>query len=106
MNHDDLHPELRLSPHRKATVTLDWLFFWRQSTRDGIYSVSGALLRTGKLSHARFVGHQRSVQLEWQVDRHITVALNYAHFLTGDFLKQTQPDRSMDYLGAWVTYRF
>lgn len=106
LNHTDLHPELRLSPHQKATVTLDWLFFWRHSTHDGIYSVSGALLRTGQLSRARFVGHQPSLQLEWQADRHITVTLNYAHFLTGNFLKQTPPNKNMDYLGAWVTYRF
>lgn len=106
LNHIDLHPELRVNPHEKVTVALDWLFFWRQSMRDGLYGVSGNLLRTGQLSQARFVGHQPSIQLDLQLDRHTTITFNYVHFFSGDFLKQTPPGKDINYLGAWVTYRF
>lgn len=105
LNHIDLHPELRMNPHERVTLTLAWLFFWRQNARDGLYGVSGNVLRTG-LGSARFVGSQPSVQIDCQLDRHITFTVNYAHFFAGDFLKQAPPGKDTDYLGAWVTYRF
>lgn len=106
LNHIDIHPELRLNPHENVTVALDWLFFWRQSTRDGLYGVPGNLLRSGQLTRARFVGQQPSIQVDWQLNRHTTFTFNYAHFIAGDFLKQTPPGKDANYVAAWVSYRF
>ncbi|HMJ64381.1 MAG TPA: hypothetical protein VK615_03435 [Candidatus Binatia bacterium] len=32
-----MHPSLELNPAKELAVTVDWDFFWRESTRDAIY---------------------------------------------------------------------
>lgn len=105
-NHIDVHPQLDLALHRTVTFTLNWDCFWRESTRDGIYGPAVNLLRSGQTSDARYVGNQVEVLLEWRVNRHLTLTADYAHFFAGDFLKETPPGEDVDYVSAWLTYRF
>jgi len=102
----DIHPAVDLHLTNDLTLTGTWDMFWRQSLRDGIYNSALALLRSGQRSRSRFVGHQGEVQLEWRVDRHLSVIVNYAHFFSGSFLKDTGPAHDVDYATAWATYRF
>ena len=106
LNHRDLHPTLDLTFPRGVTLTADWVFYWRQSTRDGLYGIPGNLLRTGQLSSARFIGHQPGVEVRWRVNRHIDFTVNYARFLAGRFLRETPPGEDTTFFAAWVTYRF
>jgi len=102
----DLHPSVQLNLTERISLTPDFDFFWRQSTRDGIYSVPGALIRSGRTSQARYTGSHGNLQLEWRLDRHISLTAIYLHFFPGPFLKETQPGRNVDFLAAWFTYRF
>ncbi|PYJ85763.1 MAG: alginate export family protein [Verrucomicrobia bacterium] len=105
-NHIDVHPQLDLAFRKNVTLTLDWDCFWRESARDGIYGPAVNVIQSGQNGNARYVGNQVEAMLEWQLDRHLTLAADYAHFFAGDFLKQTTPGRDVDYFSAWVTYRF
>ena len=105
-NHRDLHPAVELSLPRNVNVMLDWIFYWRHSTRDGIYAISGNLVRTGQISRARYIGHQPEIEVRWQMDRHTEFALSYARFLTGRFLAETPPGRNTTYFALWMTYKF
>ena len=105
-NHIDVARETVSALRKDVTLTLDWDCFWRENTHDGIYGPAVNLIQSGLTSNARYVGNQAEVMLEWQLDRHITLAADYAHFFAGDFLKQTIPGRDVDYFSAWVTYRF
>jgi len=78
---------------------------WRESRDDGIYNSALVLLRSARASQARFIGHQAEVQLEWRIDRHLSLTVNYAHFFAGPFLKDTGPAHDVDYASGWVTYR-
>ena len=60
----------------------------------------------GETSSARYVGNQIEALLEWRLTRRFTLTADYAHFFAGDFLKQTTPGKDVDYLSAWVTFRF
>ncbi|MFI5339317.1 MAG: alginate export family protein [Candidatus Methylomirabilales bacterium] len=102
----DLHPSLDLHITQAVTLTLDWDWFWRESPSDGVYSPPGGLLRSGVGSGARYVGTQGEVQATWQIDRHLSVTANYTHFFTGAFLKQTGPAQDIDFVAAWVAYKF
>jgi hypothetical protein len=102
----DVHPSLDLHLTKDLSLTGTWDVFWRESDRDGIYNSALALLRSGRKTHARFVGHQAEVQLEWRVDRRLSLTANYAHFFAGSFLKDTGPAHDVDYATAWLTYRF
>lgn len=105
-NHLDLHAVLTLKPTEKLTVNLDYINFWRTSTRDGIYNVSGALLRSANNSRARFIGWQYAVEGSYQFDRHASLTINYSRFNVGGFLRQSPPAENTNYFAAWLTYKF
>jgi hypothetical protein len=101
-----LVPNLRILPKGKLMMTVGSAFFWRQSTRDAIYSINVVPLRTGQLSHARFVGILPSFRLEWPIQRHWSYTLVISRFETKQFLKETPPGKSTNYATSWVTFRF
>jgi len=101
-----LFPNLRLLPWRGITTTIGSAFFWRESTRDGIYSINVAPLRTGQLSTAHHVGAQPSVRLDWPVQRHWSYTLIVSGFQTGRFLTETPPGKVTSYVTSWVTFKF
>lgn len=99
-------PRLTLQLTKRISFSTNSFFFWRQSLRDGLYSVAGNLLRTGQLSRARYIGTQPEVEAVVRIDRHTTFTINYARFLAGPFLRETPPGRDITYFATWVTYRF
>lgn len=101
-----MFPNLRLVPLRVATLTLGSAFFWRQSTRDGIYSINVTPLRTGRLSSSRYVGAQPSGRFDWQIQRHWSYTLIVSGFITGRFLKETPPGKTTSYVTSWLTFKF
>ena len=101
-----LFPNLRVMPWRGIVTTVGSAFFWRQSTRDGIYSINVAPLRTGQLSRARYVGAQPSVRVDWPIQRHWTYTLVVSGFQTGGFLKETPPGKVTSYITSWITFKF
>jgi hypothetical protein len=102
----DLHPTLDFQLNAQITATLDWDFLWRESSADGLYGTAVNLVRSGQGSRARYIGSQPSAQLAWRIDRHLAANLAYTHFFAGAFLKETKPGSDVDYVSAWMTYRF
>lgn len=102
----DIHPalDLHLTDHLKLTA--DWDIFWRYSTNDGLYDSGGNVLRTPNGSGAKFVGHQPSLGLEWELERHTTLSAAYSHFFAGQFIRQSGPGKDVDFAAVWLTYRF
>src|SRR5262249_33941085 len=101
----DVHPMLDLHLAKDWTLSMDWDVFWRYSTHDGIYDNGGNVLRDADGS-ARFIGSQPSVQLHWDMDRHMTFDVVYSHFFAGDFIKDSGPGADVDFVAAWLVYRF
>jgi Alginate export len=101
-----LFPNLRFVPRNRFTLTVGSAFFWRESTRDGVYSINVAPLRSGQFSHARFVGAQPSVRLDSSIQRHWSYTLILSRFRAGQFLKETPPEESTNYLTSWLTFKF
>jgi alginate export protein len=105
-NLTDLHPALDLHFPHGVTFTLDWDWFWRENSQDGVYSPGGGLLRASTGSSARYVGNQIETQVAWQINRHLSLVANYTHFFAGTFLQQTGPSQDIDFVAAWVQYKF
>jgi hypothetical protein len=104
----DVTPSLRLQLG-KSSLTLESSSFWRVSLKDGIYSPSVAAappIRRGDTSQARYVATAPSATLAYPVTRHIFVSTIYTHFFAGQFLRESPPGRDVNYLSAWVSYRF
>lgn len=105
-NFIDLNPCLDLQLTERFTLIFDWDFFWRESTHDGLYNTAVAPVRSGKASDARYIGSMPQAQLYWDIDRHLSFAVIYGHFLAGQFLKETGPGKDVDYVTSWLTYKF
>jgi hypothetical protein len=104
----DLTPSIRMQ-FGKVSLTLESSSFWRESLQDGIYSpavASAPLLRRGDSSQSRYVATAPSATMAYQITRHVFVSTIYTHFLTGQFLKESPPNRDVNYVASWVTYRF
>jgi hypothetical protein len=81
--------------------------FWRTRLNDGVYDLATNLLVSGKDNRERYVGSQPSVGVYWQYNRHLLLATAYDHFFAGPFLHKAIPRRrSVDYLAAWLQYKF
>jgi Alginate export len=101
-----LDPNARVAVTERGTLSAGMAFFWRESTRDGIYGINVAPLRVGGRSRARGVGTMPSLKLDWRISRHLTYTAMYSRFLAGRFLKETQPGEDIEYVTTWLTFRF
>jgi hypothetical protein len=101
-----LNPNLRFAMSERWIASVGMAFFWRQSTRDGIYGINVAPIRPGGRSQARDIGTLPSVRLDWRISRHLTYTAIYSHFFAGRFLKETPPGEDVNYVSTWLTFRF
>ncbi|MGB9431590.1 MAG: alginate export family protein [Candidatus Acidiferrum sp.] len=106
LNFRDLHPRVLTDWGHGVTISADWIFYWRQSLDDGVYSVPGMLIRASGSSNARFVGDRPGAEMRWQATRHLWFQADYGIFYAGQFLKQTQPGRNLNYWALWAGYKF
>ena len=104
----DIHPLLALHPATvpHLTVTLDWVAFWRASRADGLYSVPYVLARPGGPAQSAYIGDQRTVQAEWDAQRHLKLELFLTYFRAGAFLRESGPGRDLTYASTRVTFLF
>ncbi len=66
INFFDVHPRVEATLPHSVTASADWIFQWRESLRDGVYSVPGFLIIPAGKSNARFVGHRPGTEVRWQ----------------------------------------
>jgi hypothetical protein len=102
----DFTPSVRMQFARTVTLTLESSSFWRENRGDGIYSPFVTPVRRGVASEARYVATAPSATLGWQATRHTFYSVIYTHFLTGKFLEENPPNRDVNYVAVWVSYRF
>lgn len=105
-NFVDLHPSVELQLARTLTFGTDVDFFWRESKRDGIYGNAVNLVRSGAGTDALYIGSAAGVFLEWRLRRHVSLRFDYGHFFAGEFIKESGSGEDVDYVSAWLTFRF
>lgn len=101
-----LQPSAELNLSRTVSLTANLAFYWRESPRDGLYSIGNAVLVSGQKSTASYIASQASVQLRWRMNRNLTWFTEYSHFFPGEFLKQSTPGRNINYWTAWLDIRY
>jgi hypothetical protein len=106
VNFIDIHPRVEGTFPHNVSASFDWLFYWRKSLDDGVYSVPGFLIRSADGSRARFVGHRPGIEVRWQVNPHLWFQGDYGIFYAGRFLKETKPGRNLNYWALWAGYKF
>jgi hypothetical protein len=106
INFIDVHPRAEATLPHSVTASVDWIFQWRESLRDGVYSVPGFLIIPAGKSNARFVGHRPGLEVRWQANRHLWFQADYGIFYAGKFVKESQPGRNLNYWALWTGYKF
>jgi len=106
INFMDLHPRVEAAFPHAVTASFDWIFQWRESLRDGVYSVPGFLIIPWGNSDARFVGQRPGVEVRWQANRHLWYQADYGVFFPGKFVKESQSARNLNYWALWAGYKF
>ena len=92
-----LQPSAELKLAKSVSFTFNPAFFWRESTADGLYNVSGSVIVSGLHSNAPYIASQASSQLHWLMTHNLSWFTEYGHFFPGDFLKQATPGRNLNY---------
>lgn len=106
MNVIDLQPMLQLQFTEAVSLTTGWGFFWRQSRDDGIYSNALTLIQAGDGGGSRHIGHELSLRLDWQANRHVSASASYALFSAGSFLKDAGLDDDVNFYSVSAKYQF
>jgi hypothetical protein len=95
-----------VTPVHGLTLSLQQYFFWRDSDQDAVYNKSGAVLRPGTGTAARYVGAETDAFATYAFTRHIFGYAGYSHFFAGEFIRKTGPHKDSDFLYAAIVYTF
>lgn len=81
-------PKLRveLTPHQRLRLDFGHSWYWLDSATDSFRPANARDL-TGR--SGRFIGHEFDARLRWQLSAKMDLILGYAHFVSGDFIRQT-----------------
>jgi Alginate export len=107
LNVSGVHPNLTLHLWESATLNGEGGWCWRQSRQDGVYGLSGMLLRPVGTTQDSYVGSQAQVTFDWQLGTHTFFQVNYLHFFVGGYLQNTQPTgKDVDFVTTSIQYLF
>jgi hypothetical protein len=101
-----VQPQFWFHPLQNVTGDLCWIWFWRESTNDALYSFENVQLRPANLSNARYIGSQPNLEIRWAISEHFLAALNLAGSIPGTFLQQSPPSKEIVFVNIGLTYRF
>jgi hypothetical protein len=101
-----LQPSATLNVSKSITLLFNPAFYWRESTSDGLYNISGNVIVSGLTSNARYIATQGSAQVHWQMTRNLGWFTEFGHFFPGEFLKQSTPGKNINYWTSWLDIRF
>lgn len=87
-NFFNLMPNLAIQPLTNVRLSVDWNFFWRLSKNDAVY-VRGLKPLTQTLGvNGQFVTHAISANMEWEINKHLSLGLSYSHFFAGQVITE------------------
>ena len=103
----DVHPAVQFQLKPNITGAFAWVWYWRESTHDGIYAFgSGVLLDPAGGSNARYLGNQGDLEIRWAPVAHVILAFNLAGFEPGTFFKTATYNAAPIAANVGFTYRF
>ena len=97
---------MKLDFFKKLSSNTNGEFLLRESLQDGVYNMVGILTHPPNGSQERFIGSQIQQEFDYQFSRHLSGTLIYEHFFPGAFLKQSPPEREVDFVSPQSTWNF
>jgi len=79
--------------------------FWRYSRNDAVYAVPGLIAIPALKTGSSYVGTAVDVNLQWQIQRHLSFQASYVHFFTGSYVHQAGGS-DVDYVSTTISFLF
>lgn len=86
-----LHPNFSWHPADRLLLTLDMVFYWRNSLSDGVYGPNGSLRLPSLGSQERYIGTAYMTTFSWQITDFISYNIGVQYFKTGGFIRDVIP---------------
>ncbi|MFP5514545.1 MAG: alginate export family protein [Alphaproteobacteria bacterium] len=102
----NLHPSVDLALSDEFSLSASAIAYWRESLDDGVYDLTGGLLRSGAASKARYVGTQGELVLSYSSGRSFEGLISYSLFRPGPFLKDSGPAKTIHFAGMEAVFKF
>jgi hypothetical protein len=106
----DVHPMTWFQPFAHVETSIGWDWFWRYSTGDGLYGLSGLPVRgptlDGRVVTDRYIGQLGDMEIRWSPVGHLIFAFNFAGMINGAYLKHSGTSHNITYINSGITYRF
>ena len=89
---------ITVEPHRRWTVTAQYLDFWLASATDSLYNASGeSIVRNLAGTAGRHIGEEADVYTWYEINRHLNFGVGFAHIFPGQFLSMMEKGPSYSY---------
>lgn len=102
----DIHPSLEININKRITVGIDYDFFWRWSTNDGIYAPNVQLLYDGQGLNEKFIGTQLAADISFDVNAFLSLTAEGAWFNSGPFIKEAGTGKDYYYGAFTAQFKF
>jgi hypothetical protein len=104
-NFFDVQPSITLQPCKNLSINIGWDALWRETTADAIYIGAGSPVKGTAGKGGRYIGNQVSLDVDWQIDRHLEAKATYVHFESGQAL-HTAGGKNVDFVMLSTAYKF
>jgi hypothetical protein len=100
-----IQPQVTFKPLPKTTLGLLTAGLWRESKADGVYLLSGQVLRSGVEGASSYIGWRYAGFATYAVNPFVTVTGVVNYTVAGDFLKESGAE-DQSYVGLIVGFKF
>lgn len=102
----DVHPSLKININKRITTGIDYDFFWRWSTNDGIYAPNVQLLYESQGLSEKFIGTQLAADINYDVNGFLSLTAEAAWFNAGPFIKEAGTGKDYYYGALTAQFKF
>ncbi|HXI70259.1 MAG TPA: alginate export family protein [Verrucomicrobiae bacterium] len=100
----DVHPNLAANLTRTFSVNGGADVFWRYTQNDAIYAPPG-FIEIPAAGGSAYVTTALDVNLEWHIQKHLTLGASYVHFFTGSYVHQAGGS-DVNYVSTTLSFLF
>jgi hypothetical protein len=102
-----IHPTLTWNPAKKVLLSVETVFYWRQSLQDGIYRPDGSLSLGSSDSYSRYIGTAYVSTVSWQISKFLSYNAGLQYFKTGNFINDVIPQHKDGlFISSLLAFKF
>jgi hypothetical protein len=105
-NIGSVNPRLEVALAPDISASIAGMAYWRYSLADGVYDISGNLIRAPGTTTARFIGGEAEVTFAWQATPELELSTSLSAFAPGAFIRHTGTAKTITMLGFESNFRF